>query len=179
MTAEIIAIDGSWRRVADVANETVGRVAGTREPTLAWKRKILASEHSPIRIMSVYARFTDIPYFVSTHLVRHHIGIEKWVKTQRTDRTGVDRSEIPQGALVDMSIYLNLQAIINISRKRCCDGASKETNQIWELFLKELYKQMPEMKPFCLRECEYRGGCTETFSPCGFMEMKKFNFGEE
>ena len=178
MKAEIIAIDGTWRRVADVANVTVGRVAGTREPTLTWKHKLLASEHSPIRRMSVDVLFTDLPSWVATHLTRHHVGVEKWVTTQRSDRINKNRDEIPQGALVNMVMYMNLQAVISISRKRCCDGASKETNQAWELFLAELFKVMPEMKPFCLRECEYRGGCTETFSPCGFMEMKKFDFGE-
>ncbi len=176
MKAEILEIDGSWRRVADCANVTVGREDGTKEPSSLWKKKLIASEQSRIRVMFVYAQFSDIPSWRSTQMSRHHVGVEKFITTQRTDRTGKDRNEIPQGALVNMKYHLNLQAIINISKKRYCNNASPEATELWAMFLIELFKIIPEMADFCLPECEYRNGvCYEFFSPCGRYPLKQID----
>ena len=70
---------------------TVGKDKGVY-PTAAWKKKILLAEHSPIRLMQFAWKWSDLPYWVSVHIVRHKIGIEHFVSTQRTDRTGVDRT---------------------------------------------------------------------------------------
>ena len=36
-----------------------------------WKVKLLKANHSPIRTLMFCFRLTDIPYWVSVHLVRH------------------------------------------------------------------------------------------------------------
>jgi thymidylate synthase ThyX len=41
----------------------------------------------------------------------------------------VPRDELPQGSLNDMDMTCNAQAFINISRKRLCSRASKETRE--------------------------------------------------
>lgn len=176
MNVKILAVDGDWRRVADCANVTVGREDGTKDPSSLWIKKMIASEHSPIRVMFIYAEFRDIPYWLSTQMSRHHVGVEKFIQTQRTDRTGINRNDLPQGALVNMKYHLNLQAIINISKKRYCSNASPEAIELWEIFLNEVFKIIPEMKNFCLPECEYRNGvCYEFFSPCGRYPLKTLN----
>jgi len=94
--------------------------------------------------------------------------IEHFVTTQRTDRTGTDRNELPQGSLVDYQFTANAQAIIAISRKRLCMCASKETREAWSMFLELLKEVEPELYSVCVKECVYRGGyCPEMF-PCGY-----------
>ena len=78
---------------------------------------------------------------MATHFARHHVGVEKWIKTQRTDRTGIDRDELPQGALVDMELEANAQALINLSRKRLCNQASPETREVMQEIKKEVSKR--------------------------------------
>ena len=108
----------TWREVADAARTTVNMDEGTGEPASSWKKKILLAEHSPIRQMIIKWKWTDLPYWVSVHFVRHKIGIEHFVSTQRSDRTGVNRENKEQSAAVSHECIANAQAVINISRKR-------------------------------------------------------------
>ena len=135
MKAEILKIKGTWRDVADAARTTIGMEPGEGEPSSAWKRKMLIAEHSPIRKLVVSWKWTDLPSWVSVHFVRHKFGIEHFVRSQRTDRTGINRDELPQRALVTHECEANAQAIINISRKRLCGKASFETRKAWRFFL--------------------------------------------
>ena len=108
--------EDNWQDVKNAAMNTVGKDKGVY-PTAAWKKKILLAEHSPIRLMQFAWKWSDLPYWVSVHIVRHKIGIEHFVSTQRTDRTGVDRTERPQNAPVLHQCQANAQALITISRK--------------------------------------------------------------
>lgn len=166
MYVEIKNYNDNWMRVKECTLTTIKKNKGTY-PTSEWKSKILLAEHSPIREIQITAKFHDIPYWIVMHLVRHHIGITHYVSTQRTDRTNVDRTKLPQDNLVDYEFTANAQAIINISRKRLCNCASKETREAWKLFLFELEKYEPELVKSCVPECVYRGFCTEMF-PCGY-----------
>jgi len=169
MNCEIIEVGGGWRAVADAANTTVNREPGTKEPTSAWKRKMLMAEHSPIRLLKVRAKWTDLPSWVSVHFVRHKHGIEHWVRTQRSDRTGVGRDELPQGAPVEHMFEANAQAILSISRKRLCNCASPETRAAWMEFLSRLMIVEQELVAACVPECVYRGFCPEAFNTkCSF-----------
>lgn len=106
-------------------------------------------------------------------MVRHKIGIEHWVSTQRSDRTGVSRDELPQGALVNHACEADAQALINISRKRLCSCASPETREAWQLVREEVAKTEPELASCMVRECIYRGFCPEMFS-CGYDQTEAF-----
>jgi len=156
-----IIIKGSWREVADAARTTVGMVEGQKEPPPSWKRKMLLSEHSPIRQLIVKWKWDDLKYWVSVHFVRHKVGIEHFVSTQRTDRKGINRDELPQSSLISHECIANAQAIINISRKRLCCQASGETQEAWKTLLKALKEKEPELVDVCVRECVYRGFCPE------------------
>lgn len=165
---------GTWREVADSCNTTVNKGEGTKEPSSMWKRRILLSEHSPIRQLIIKWKWIDIKYWVSVHLVRHWLGIVHWVRTQRSDRTGIDRNEIPQGALVEHECEGNAQAIINVSRKRLCYGnASPETREAWECVVAGIAEVEPELARCCVPDCIYRGHCFE-FKSCGYHKTEDF-----
>lgn len=157
---------GTWRDVANAARTTVGLdYKSDGEPSDQWKQKMLLAEHSPIRLLTFSWMWEDIPSWVSVHFVRHKIGIEHFVKSQRSDRTGIPRDELPQGALVNHACVANAQTIINISRKRCCCQASQQTRDAWTLLLMEIREVDPVLFSVCVPECVYRGFCPE-MKPC-------------
>ena len=165
MTAELLNYIDNWQEVKNAAMNTIGKPTG-KYPDTGWKKRILMAEHSPIRLLIFTVRLTDIPYWVSVHLTRHKVGVEHFVSTQRTDRTGVDRSDLPQGSLVDHTMQINAQALINISRKRLCWQADKATRRAWNEVLETFYDLEPELWDVCRPECIYRGFCPEMKS-CG------------
>lgn len=116
MRIENLQIITPWSAVLDNARFTMNKPDINKEPTDSFKEQILISEHSPIRSLIVKWDFVDIPYFVMVHLVRHHIGVEKFVTTSRSDRTGISRDELKQTDLVSMRCEANVQALINISK---------------------------------------------------------------
>ena len=173
MKIEFLKRKGTWREIADAARTTIGMEAGEGEPSSNWKRKMLLAEHSPIRKIHINWKWTDLLWWVQTHFTRHKFGVEWWVSTSRSDRTGIDRSTIGQDAPVNVEGEANLQAIINISRKRLCNQASKETREAWKEFLEGLKDIEPELVSVCVPECCYRGWCYE-YKSCGFHKTEKF-----
>jgi len=164
---------GTWREVADAARTTIHMEEGQLGPSSHWIRKMLLAEHSPIRKISLKWKWLELPYWVSVHFVRHKIGIEHWVRTQRTDRTGVNRNNLSQGNFVEHEAEANAQAIINISRKRLCTQASKETREAWKAFLESIKEEQPELYSVCVPDCIYRGHCYEYIS-CGYHKTEDF-----
>lgn len=163
----------SWARALDAARITVGKVPLTKEPSDEWKAQMILAEHSPIRLVEYQWIWVDIPQYVTTHLVRHHIGCEKFVCTQREDRTGVLRNQRLQTDLNSFMMTANAQAIINISRKRLCQKADSNTKYAWALVIIELAKIDPILANKCVPECYYRGFCPELKS-CGAASMEHF-----
>lgn len=174
LKVKILEIRGSWESVYRACLNTVGKERLDTMPSETWKRKIILSEHSPIRKLSIGAKFYDLFYWVCGHFVRHKIGVEHFVSTQRQDRTGVDRGKNPQESPVDYELDANIQALITMSRKRCCYQASPETREAWNLFLNELKETEPEIVACCVKECVYRNGLCPEFRCCGYNKSKQF-----
>lgn len=173
METKIRDYQDNWKNIKNATMTTINKDEGIY-PTSEWKRRLLMSEHSPIRKLKIGWKWYDLKYWVSVHITRHKIGIDHFVRTQRTDRTGQDRNEIPQGALVEHEVEANAQAIINTSRKRLCLCASPETTKAWKDALKEIEKYEPELVSVSKRECVYRNGlCPEMF-PCGYNKTNAF-----
>lgn len=176
--SEIVRLDQvtSWRRALNAARRTIGKAPLVKEPSKSWEAKMLLAEHSPIRLVEFDWTWKDIMQWVTTHLVRHHEGCEKFVHSQRGDRRAlpVPRNELPQGALNDMDMTANAQAIINISRKRLCSCASKETREAWKQVVEAIREVDPVLADKCVPECLYRGFCPEFMNPCGYSKTKKF-----
>lgn len=170
-----------WKRALNAARRTIGKNPLDKEPSNSWKAKMLLAEHSPIRLIEYEWTWSDIMQWVTTHLVRHHEGCEKFVHSQRGDRRAIldeynasSRNELPQGATNDMDMTANAQALINISRKRLCNCASKETREAWKQVKEEVRKVDPVMADKMVPECIYRGFCPEFISSCGYVNTEKF-----
>lgn len=171
----------SWKRALNAARRTIGKEPIDKEPSDSWKAKMLLAEHSPIRLVEYEWTWKDIKQWVTAHLVRHHVGCEKMVHSQREDRRNLteefsinSRDELPQGALNDMDMSANAQALINISRKRLCNCASKETREAW-LQVKEAIRSIdPIMAEKMVPDCLYRGFCPEFMNSCGYVNTDKY-----
>lgn len=167
--ARITDFDIDWMKIKSACMTTISKEAG-KEPTQEWKRKLLLCEHSPIRRGTISWKFDEIPYCISTHFVRHHEGVEKWVGTERADRTEIkDRSQRSQMDMVPMEMEANIQAIINISRKRLCTSADPLTIKYWKAVLEEIKKYDEDIYWACVPECVRCGGCPE-YKSCGYYD---------
>ena len=173
MEVKLTKVKGDWEEVANRARTTVGKEELGKEPSDRFKRRILMAEHSPIRGLIYCFKITNLKSWVATHLVRHHVGVEKWVRTQRTDRTGIDRDELPQGALVEMELEANSQALINMARKRLCSQASPETREVMQEIKKEVSQRDEFLARIMVKECVYRGFCPEMQS-CNYDKTPAF-----
>lgn len=187
-----------WIRVVNGARRTWGRQPIDHEPKDSWKRKILLAEHSPIRLLEYDFTIEDVRQWVTVHLVRHHVGCEKFVHSQRQDindqvevitkrlievlqqegllREGWrERDYMFQGESNEMDMTCNAQAFINISRKRLCMGcASAETRQAWSVVIEALREVDPILAEKCVPDCLYRGFCTEPDRSCGYANTEAF-----
>ena len=170
-----------WKRALNAARRTIGKNPLDKEPSNGWKAKMLLAEHSPIRLIEYEWTWSDIMQWVTTHLVRHHEGCEKFVHSQRGDRRAIldeynvsSRNELPQGATNDMDMTANAQALINISRKRLCNCASKETREAWKQVQDAIREVDPVMADKMVPECIYRGFCPEFMNPCGYANTEKY-----
>lgn len=170
-----------WKRALNAARRTIGKEPLNKEPSKSWRAKMLLAEHSPIRLVEFEWTWKDIMQWVTTHLVRHHEGCEKFVHTQRGDRRAIldeynvsSRNELPQGATNDMDMTANAQALISISRKRLCNCASKETREAWKQVQDAIREVDPVMADKMVPECIYRGFCPEFMNPCGYANTEKY-----
>lgn len=156
-----------WERCKMLALNTIGKKYAGAEITDAWKHQILKAEHSPIRTLMFTIRLT-IPYFVSVHLVRHKIGIEHYVQSQRNDRqSSYDREIAPQNAMVSHIMEVNAEQLIFMSHRRLCGMADTTTRYIMTQICREVEKVNPEFKGFLIPMCKYRHECPE-FRSCGY-----------
>lgn len=69
---------------------------------------------------------------------------------------------------------MNAEAIINMSKKRLCAKASKETREIWEAVITELAKVDPDLARFCVKPCIFNGGICREYKSCGFIKTSLF-----
>lgn len=166
----------SWNRALNAARRTIGKEPLSKEPSDSWKAKIILAEHSPIRLVEYDWTWEQIRQWVTAHLVRHHEGCEKFVHSQRADRRElpIERDKMPQGAVNDMDMTANVQALINISRKRLCNCASPETRKAWQQVKEEIRKIDPVLADKMVPECLYRGFCPEWMNSCGYSKTKKY-----
>lgn len=173
MRTKILSIKGNWREVVDDCRTTVGKGELGKDPSEKFKRAILMAEHSPIRNIHVRWQWPHIKSWIATHWARHKF--EKFIQTQRTDRTGIDRDALRQDAEVIFTGEANAQHLIDAWRKRLCMTAAAETRQYAIDFKKELYKLEPEIADALVPNCIYRGGCPEMNTNCNHWK----NFSSE
>lgn len=167
--------DNDWLLAKQCALVTVSKESD-KVPSMEWKRKLLRSEHSPIRALWFYFRFEDLPYWVSVHLCRHVLSTP-YVSTQRNDRQDrYDRNSAKQDAPVTMIWAMNAQELMTIARKRLCTKAAPETRQAVQLMCDEVLKTNPEFSGLLEPMCSYLNGSCREFEPCGrYKEYTEFS----
>lgn len=167
-------INTDWKRIKNHCRTTDNKEFTENEATEAFKKKLLISEHSPIRLIEFDWSWKHIPYWVSTEWSRHKF--EKFISTQRDDRLkdNISRNDKPQGALVNFDGYANEQNMIDSERKRLCYQATPEARRLGESFKADLHETHPLESDVLVPNCIYRCGCPE-FVPCGFFDgLKKW-----
>lgn len=187
-----------WIRVVNAARRTWGKEPIDHEPSDKFKRQTLLAEHSPIRLLEYDFTIEDVRQWVTVHLVRHHVGCEKFVHSQRQDindqvevitkrlieilkeegllREGWrERDYMFQGETNEMDMSCNAQSFMSISRKRLCYGCtSPETRQAWELVIEALREVDPILAEKCAPDCIYRGFCSEGKRCCGYVNTEAY-----
>lgn len=137
-------------------------------PSSDFVHRLLRARHSPIRELEFRYVIRDIPYWVSVHLVRHHVGFQPYVQSQRNDRQSkYDREKAPQDTPVTMRVTLNAEALLNLANKRLCMKASPETRAVVQAMCSLAEEKMPELKGLLVPMCEYHGGVCYEIQPCG------------
>ena len=162
-SVKITYFNVDWLRIKSACMTTISKQA-KQMPGKEWRRKLLICEHSPIRRSEISWKWENIPYAISTHFARHHEGCEKFVGTERTDRTGIDREERSQMNPVPMEMDANIQALINISAKRLCTCADPTTRKYWEAVLEAIKEYDEDIYFACVPQCVRCGVCVEPFS---------------
>ena len=170
MITEFNAILDDWRRVKNHCRTTDNKGFTEKDPTETFKKKLLISEHSPIRCLEFDWTWNGIQYWCSQEWARHKF--EKFISTQRDDRLkdDVSRNDKPQGAPVRYDGYANMQNLIDAWRKRLCYQATPEARWLAEDFKMVLSKTHPDEAGVLCPNCIYRCGCPE-FKPCGFFNQ--------
>ena len=162
-----------WARCRMLALATQGKES-SKPVSDEWKKAMLRAGHSPIRTLRFLVKM-DIPYYCSVHLCRHKIGVEHFVRSQRTDRnpTGEDRSQFPQGAMVTHVMEINAQALMQMAHMRLCNKADIATRSAVRMLCQKITELNPEFKEFLVPKCLYLRGCNEIY-PCGKMGQDAF-----
>ena len=166
-------VTGNWKNVKNKCRTTVNKQYSEIEATSKFKNDLLISEHSPIRLINVDWSWKSIAYWLSTEWSRHKF--EKFISTQRTDRTGIDRADIGQGAKVNFDGYSNAQSLIDAWRKRLCGCAATEAIVLARDFKIALHQFEPELADVLVPNCIYRCGCPEFSNKCYIWENFKEN----
>lgn len=81
---EIIKSEDDWKLVKNLCRTTMRKEFTENEPTDSFKKSMLISEHSPIRLINFAWKWRGIKYWVSTEWSRHKF--EKFISSQRNDR---------------------------------------------------------------------------------------------
>jgi hypothetical protein len=156
-----------WRWVEWAYTQTTadGHAVEIKDRALAY-----LSQHSPIR--ERLFRFECVwPDRVHTHFVRHHIGANHYVSTQRPDRKGNPEPERRH------ALSVNAQWLINVSHWRLCRKAWDDTSAAFELIREAVQELDPALSRVMVPNCVFQGGCPEGRRGCGQYEamIKKYD----
>lgn len=165
------AITG-WDIVKDLALFTIGKDPKDG-PSDEWERKMARACHSPLRARMFVVKMFNIPYYVSVHLVRHKIGVEHFVRTNRSDRTGRDTNNDTRNTPTNHAMLINAESLITMSRKRLCSMADPTTRLVWGAVITALGNVDKAVAERCVQQCVHCGYCPE-FKSCGFTNSVAF-----
>ena len=153
------------------------------------------AEHSPTRTQVFWIECKNIPLFIATHLLRHHVGSVPFQLTCRDDRKGGNPSLIQkleeiksklnnivtylQGnsdryTPVNLGLFINAQSLIDMAKLRLCKQAHAETIEVFQAIKDEVAKADSELAAMMVRKCVYRNGLCGESRCCGFNNTPVF-----
>lgn len=195
-----IEIMTGWQWVKRAMLKTQGLRPKTPLPTNEQKRLWLMCEHSPIKLLEFWIDMDELRQWIGVHLLRHPFTLP-FICSQRNDRqkdyesyvnsiirtlsddilnseefkNGNIRDFLPQGSLNDHTFVMNAQTLINISRKRLCRAASKETREAWMMVHEWMKENEPQLAACMVPNCIYRAFCPESpEKSCKYVLTDKF-----
>jgi len=128
--------------------------------------RIYRNEHSPMRTQLFKVGMYGLPTFVSTHFMRHPIGVvAHFGKTLRDDRGGPDDAN--RWTPTNHGMVLNAQALVNMARKRLCFKSHIATVRQMLLIKQAVGKVDQALARYMIPECVYRGGVCHEDKMCG------------
>ena len=161
--------ENDWVRCKKLALNTIGKKFLKTQVAEQWKRNILKSEHSPIRTL-MFTIQMEIPYYVSNHFVRHKIGVEHYVSSQRNDRQDkYDREIATQDMMVTHIMDINVSSLMSVARRRLCAQADPVTRYTMYKIVEAICEKDNKYREFLVPMCLYQHACPE-FKSCGYYE---------
>ena len=133
-------------------------------PSTMTLEKIYRCEHSPARTQTFWIELRNIFTFVSVHIVRHKHGVEHFVESNRKDRGGSGKED--RYTPVNHGLFVNAQALINMSLKRLCYASAPETVSTWMKLKKAMRKVDPALSDRMVPACVYRNGICPELREC-------------
>lgn len=167
-------------------------------------KRAYKTEHSIIRTQIFTVECYNIPLFVSTHFIRHHVGSQPYQLTCRIDRPGGGNPHLKEriaevnvlladGKIdeacdildwlaensdrytkVNLLLFVNAQALIDIAKLRLCNKASQETRELFNVIKSKIAEVDPDLAPFLVPKCVYRGGICCEQKCCGYNKAELF-----
>lgn len=187
-----------WDEAYRAALATQGKDSQGKFPSMDWRIRSLMAEHSQVKLVQYCLSFKNLRQWVGVHILRHPY-LLPFIHSQRIDKDQKEAIEamtekimsvisddikndpdfnrrdlLPQGTVNDHDFYLNAQTFVNISRKRLCSCASKETREAWQLVKDVMKEADPAIYHCMVRQCIYRGFCSEMHPNCKFWLTPQF-----
>ena len=146
----VVAKLTDYELMNEACGETIGKENTSPDPLSLYK-----SEHSPIRTQVFKVRMIGIPTFVSVHFVRHKIGVEHFVKSNREDRNGNGKAD--RDTPVNHLFHANAQALISMARKRLCFMAHRTAREVMAHIRQGVSEHDLPLAHAMIPDCIYRG----------------------
>lgn len=121
--------------------------------------KIYKCKHSPIRTQTFWIKLVGIPTFVSTHLIRHKIGIEHFVESNRDDRGG--SKDVGRLTPVNHSMLVNAESLMTLASKRLCYNSHLTTVGVMSRVRSAVSRVDPDLAKLMVPQCVINGFCPE------------------
>lgn len=75
---------------------------------------------------------------------------------------------------VNLLLFGNAQAFIDMAKLRLCTTASPETREIFQVIKSKIAEVDPDLAPFLVKKCVYRGGICCELKCCGYNKSDMF-----
>lgn len=163
--------------------------------------KAYRCEHSLSYTQQFWIRIFDMPLYIATQFIRHSVGNVSFQLSCRDDRNGANVglttllselvdvaqnggnteamisdifSKVDRYTHVNLGMYINAQALINMSKKRYCGNASMESQVVFDLIADTVGDVDKDLANYLVPTCVYRNGLCPELKCCNFNKTSKY-----